>query len=181
MKAVSFSRTREKLARAVRYSFVVFLTSACGAGSDLEVESLSEDFQSLSAVNYPGFIPTSPPGSSCEVVVYPETRTLEAASRWMTWDYCGPGPGSAIDELQRGGRTLTEMEFASVREALDGVRSARAKSCIDDVGHVTLDLETSAGTKRYVSDVRSGCPEAHETRTFARGLVELANLLSELD
>ena len=103
------------------------------------------DFETLTMVVYPGYVPGSPPGSSCENAMYPETRTVDSASLRFTWDYCGRAEGAPLDELQQGERTLTDDEYASILEALDAVTPSSAMSCGADASVLTLDLETDAG------------------------------------
>jgi len=174
------SRTFEKLARA-SIGFALLMPACGGGGTELSNEAVPSDFETLTMVVYAGYVSGSPPGSSCEMATYPETRTVDSASRRLTWDYCGGLQGAPLDELQQGERSLTDDEYASILEALEAVNPSRAMSCGADASVVTLDLVTEAGTKRYANDFYSGCPwEVHQGRTFVEGLGSLSVVLGEL-
>lgn len=137
--------------------------------------------ETLTVVTYPGFAPSSPPGSDCETASYPSTQSVSASSHELTWDYCKLNADFTHAALDHGSRTLTDAEFHSVTDALDKVKETHGSSCGADASVVTLDVQNEDGIDRYANDFYAGCPgQLQEGRTFASGLEDLAQVTQSL-
>ncbi len=159
---------------AIALLAMVGVFSACG---DPQQQVLPTNFEELKLVQEGGYGPMSPPGAPCQLSG-PQTMTVTASSRLLTWDVCQQDSTTGQVAGQTGSRTLTVSEFADVQNITGAVTISHASNCGEDDSVVTLDLQTSSGLELYADDFYSGCPQDGEAgRTFVTSLTNLDNKL----
>jgi hypothetical protein len=156
----------------------------CSSGDDDESappKTQPSPLEKITLVTYEGFGPTSPAGSECRTESYPDTESVVASSRELSWDYCQLNADFTHAALEQGSRTLTEAEFKTVTDALGQVQVTHGDSCGADADVVTLDVQKEDGVDLYANDFYAGCPgELQAGRSFASGLENLANVTRAL-
>jgi hypothetical protein len=151
---------------------VIALTVAASAGCGGAPEAgLGTDFEQLTLVSTGGGLNAD--NAVCDLPTFPETLSIMAATRRLSWDLCEVATSGQVERLT-GDRVLTSAELAVVRDSLSRVVPSHQTGCGADASVVVLDLEAQGRVGRYVDDFYAGClPPSAAGRTLVSKLADL--------
>jgi hypothetical protein len=99
------------------------------------------------ASNQGGFLPISPPGSTCRLA---SSYSLDVATKTLSWELCrSPGPTVPFN-LLKGSRVLLAHEFGQIERLLDKVQVGSTNNCGADAAKKSITVSSAAGDKVFV-------------------------------
>jgi hypothetical protein len=167
--------------------------STGGAGPDDPIPIFDAASYSRLTIRSSGGMPfADSPESECDHR-YEEVWVVDAQPRELTWDYCGYDRDADRYVIERGARTLTDLEYQAVLNTASLLAPVTESLCGEDKPLITAEIEADGashlyvdefnacdGTSQYTGAVQNIDPLATWLRTLASG-AEISEAFDALD